>query len=239
MQDGYFTGASVGLLDALSEGMHAMAQPMTVLRATLEIASGNAATVSQYQHAVDASLREMGRVAEAMGYLQELVRIARDAAQVAEVEVATVMELVEEDLRCVFNEAGVGLRVRVPGDLPKVMASAARLRQCLFHLLQHAVKKSDGTVEVVAGAAEGEIRIVVRANAIPKPRQQDGEWRGVIPCLALVETLAKMHGGELKWKADPFEAWLALPAAASSANKLEPGCGSPISHQSPLAQGVA
>jgi len=56
--------------------MHTLAQPLTVLRATLEIASGNACSISHYQHAIDSSLAEIARVSEAMGFVQELVRIA-------------------------------------------------------------------------------------------------------------------------------------------------------------------
>ena len=72
---------SPNFLHALSEGMHTIAQPLTVLRATLEIASGNASCISHYQRAVDNSLFEINRLAEAMGFVQELVRIASDRGE--------------------------------------------------------------------------------------------------------------------------------------------------------------
>ena len=73
----FYEGASLGVLDTLSEGMHSMAQPLTVLRATLEVASGNASCISHYQRAIDSSLIEVSRLVETMGSVQELVRIAR------------------------------------------------------------------------------------------------------------------------------------------------------------------
>ena len=209
-----------------------------MLRATLEIASGNASSVSHYQRAVDTSLVEISRVTETMGYLQELVRIARDAAVGSLVDLAPVMAVVREDLRCVFQAAGTELTVCVPEGLPHVMVSAARLRQCLFHLLQHAVKECDGggAVEVLAGAMDREVRIVVRTTCARSAHENGDEWSGVVPCLTLVETLAKVHGGRLEWKAGPFMAWLSLPAATERSAAWAGEADGCVMHEQPLVR---
>ena len=224
--EGYFSGASPSFLDAMTEGMHTLAQPLTVLRATLEIASGNATSVSHYQHAIDTSLAEIERVTQAMGYVQELVRIARDASQASTVNVAAIVELVQEDLQCVFESAGVQLNVHLPMTGPPALISPARLRQCLFHLLQHAVKQcgNGGLIDVFAGQSGEAIQIVLQTTTSRLSQQRCDRREGIIPCLALAETLVKLYGGRLEWQESPFMSWLTLPIAEDSDQRgIRPG----------------
>jgi K+-sensing histidine kinase KdpD len=222
MRNGFFANVSPGLLQVLSEGMHTMAQPLTVLRATLEIASGNASCVSHYQKAVDGSLFEVTRLAEAMGFVQELLRIASDNSAASSVDLPEVLATVQEDLRCVFDTARVWLDVFWEDDILKIHASASRLRQCLFYLLQHAVRAtSEGdTIHLLAEKDGNRLRIYVSsdsADVVSRELSWSGclQWSGVAPYLTLAEVLARVDGGRLQWKAKPFAAELWLPLAAS------------------------
>ena len=156
----FYEGASLGVLDTLSEGMHSMAQPLTVLRATLEVASGNASCISHYQRAIDSSLIEVSRLVETMGFVQELVRIARDIKTPEPVCIGTVVSQVVEDLRCVLDDAEVSLKLGVPPDTPAVLAIPTGLRQCLFHLVQQAQSGAGrgDVIDLCAHADANEVR---------------------------------------------------------------------------------
>jgi hypothetical protein len=206
------------VLDALSEGMHTMAQPLTVLRATLEIAAGNASSVSQFQHAIDSSLVEISRVSEAMGFVRELVRIARDVSELVPVELGAAVAMAHEDLKVVFETAGIGLEIYVPDDLPRVVASESRLRQCLFYVLQQAVRvcRAGGAIDLAAGEIGEEVHLVVRkVSSEPVPEDplanQRCFWGNVAPYLALAEALARAQGGRLEWQIEPLAVCLSLP----------------------------
>jgi signal transduction histidine kinase len=228
LRAGYFAGAAPNLLDALSEGMHTMAQPLTVLRATLEIAAGNACSVSHYQHAIDSSLAEITRISEAMGFVQELVRIARDAPEPSAMDLAAVVATVEEDLKCVLETAGIALEIDLRDDLPKVAASPSRVRQCLFYLMQHAVRacRSGGTIELAAQQMKREVHLVLRKWSSEPPRRESSDWEhglwgNVIPSLMLAEALATGQEGRLEWQAEPFAACLSLPICHDAASRQE------------------
>lgn len=195
-----------------------MAQPLTVLRATLEIAAGNASSVSHFQQAIDTSLAEVSRISEAMGFVQELVRIARDIPETSAMNLAAVVATVQEDLKCVLEAADVAIDVDVGDDLPIVSASAPRVRQCLFYVMQHAVRlcHAGGTIELSACGLEREVHLVLRKWSSEPPRGEApdwerGLWGNVVPRLTLADALAKCVGGRLEWQTTPFAACLSLP----------------------------
>lgn len=200
-----------------------MAQPLTVLRATLEIASGNARSISHYQHAIDGSLAEIARVSEAMGFVQELLRIARDGSDATAVDLGAVIATVQEDLQCVLEAAGVALEVNLADDLPEVVASGPHLRQCLFYLMQHATSlcHAGGTIDLVAKSCKKQLILILRKwSSDPKGNEAFAGartlWGNQVPCLMLAEALAQVHGGHLEWQTEPFAASLSLPIAGNS-----------------------
>ncbi len=224
----FYEGASLGLLDALSEGMHSMAQPLTVLRATLEVASGNASCISHYQRAIDSSLVEVSRVVETMGFVQELVRIARDIKPPEPVSVGTVISQVVEDLRCVLDDAEVSLKLGVPPDTPAVLALPSGLRQCLFHLVQQAQSEADrgDVIDLYAHSDTHEMNIVIcrksRRLPTPEPRSRGAcRFAPEARLMTLAEALAAAQNASLQWQAHPFVARLRLPVATSVPTKQE------------------
>jgi hypothetical protein len=214
---------SPDVLYALAEGMHTMAQPLTVLRATLEIAAGNACCVSQFQRAVDTSLAEVSRLSEAMRFVQELMRIARDESAGSPAEVSNVLGIVVEDLRCVLDSAGVSLKIEIAEDLPPGQVSAIRLRQCLFYLLQHAAKSCQPkeSVLIQAKSEDETLRLTIQAESKADVEDQPHHelpWGGTMPCLVLAETLLNADGGRVNWESKPFAAHVTLRKASKEAS---------------------
>jgi C4-dicarboxylate-specific signal transduction histidine kinase len=207
--------------------MHSMAQPLTVLRATLEVVSEEETTVPRYQRAIHNSLEAVVRVVDAMGFVHELVRIARELPDPVPVEVRPVLALVTDDLKRVLDEAAISLQICAPDDLPKVLASAARLRQCLFYLVQDALSFSAAVsmIEIVVKAVDEQVQIVVGRQGSQDisdmtPTTTTKPFVCVDQRLALAEALAVSQGGSLRWRSDPFAACLCLPAEDGAGRQM-------------------
>jgi hypothetical protein len=223
-----FDSRTSRLLDALAEALHAMAQPLTVLRATLELALGNSSSIAAGQSAMEASLGEVERVVENMGFAQELLRIMRDRPVVASVDVQAILATVREDLQRVMDEAGIALVTSIDNDASVVLASASGLRQCAFLLLQQPLHESawGDSITVNGYVRRGEVEMVVRCESSsrknsPSPsialHSNVSEIRGMV----LAQALAVAQGGDLRWHDSPFEACLSLPIGRSGIVETE------------------
>ncbi len=205
-----------------------MAQPLTVLRATLEIASGNATSISHYQRAIDSSLTEISRISETMRFVQELIRVARDVPEPSPMDLAAVVATVQEDLQCVLEAAGVGLELDISRDLPILSASPSRVRQCLFYLMQHALSscRKGGTIEMQALRRGRVVQVVLRKWSSESPRSdasdwEYGSWGNLFPRLTLATALARCVGGRMEWQAEPFAACLSLPISHNALSRRD------------------
>src|SRR5215469_4572847 len=106
----HFGGTSAPFLKILAEGMHSIAQPLTVLRAMLELASLNTSSLQQYEHFLETSLAESIRVTESVQFVQELIRVASETPIFELQNITKVIDMVREDLSCVLDQKGIALR---------------------------------------------------------------------------------------------------------------------------------
>jgi signal transduction histidine kinase/CheY-like chemotaxis protein len=144
------------------------------------------------------------------------------------VNVASILESVQNVMRGVTTEQQINIEVELPPDLPEITADAAKLKQIMFNLLSNAVKFSPrgSTVTVRARHLDGEqsplglesvqIDVVDRGIGI---RQEDQEvifeafrqadssatrrYEGTGLGLALVRRLLSIHGGEVTVESEP------------------------------------
>ncbi len=113
------------------------------------------------------------------------------------------------------EEAGVKLRSHLPDGVVPVFADRKALRQILFNLISNAIKftPSEGTVTITLSAQGDDALIAVRDNGvgmstedaalIGKPYQQAASAqitnaRGTGLGMALVSSLAELHGGSMR-----------------------------------------
>ena len=214
------------LLDVIVESLHAMAQPLTVLQATLELAAENPPSLGNYQRAIGESLVQVTRVVEQMGFAQELLRISQYEPIFETVDVRTVLAVVNEDLRCALHDAGIGLETSIEQEIPAVVGSTSALRQCLFYLVLAALRHSSTgqKIKVDVRCRCEEVSILVYAESYP-PENSSRVVNSGIPLasgdrsVVFAEALAIVQGGKLEIGPFPFAARLTLRSAC--AKKVE------------------
>ena len=149
--------------------------------------------------------------------IEDLLDLSRSVAGTLELSIrpTAVPPLVEsavESLRPAAEAKRITVSVTVDPALEPIAADADRLKQILWNLLSNAIKftPSGGSVDVLVGATDAELRLIVRdtgigfnpavaAHLFERFRQGDSsttrEHGGLGLGLGLVRHLVELHGG--------------------------------------------
>ena len=212
----------------VAEAGHELRTPLALLRAELDFALRQAHTVDELREAV----REAGEETDRLTQLAEgLLLIAQsDDGRLALRREPLSADAVLASVRNRFlwrgEEAGRALEVDAPNGL-ELLGDRLRLEQALGNLVDNALRHGNGTVRVEARPANGAVELHVRDEGAGFPsdfvdraferfarpdesRASEGAGLG----LAVVEAIARAHGGSAGARNDPdggADVWLALP----------------------------
>ena len=178
-------GASprVWFLQALSEGMHAVVQPLAIAQANLELVLFKGKTLEDYKQAAEDSLSHMFRGMELLTYVHELIRANRVPDNLTPVPVAASLEAALEDLRQILAEKQLQVSVQIDDPAMTVYGTAERLRQVFFYVLQAA--------QLQANAGD---TVTVRVPRLPEHEMSEAFIAITAPVSA---TTAPLAGSEI------------------------------------------
>ncbi len=202
------------LVQALADGMHALAQPLGILQGKLELVLLDKSTAEGRQATVEECLESVESASGLLSYLQQLLALCRHRSEPGPVETSKVLLSVVTDLKLVLEESGVELDCRFPEDLPIVFAAKARIREALFYALQaaHALAKRGQRVTISALAVEADVQIAF----------ENTECWVTSECLAasaarrkltLANMIVRSQQGEFSWDGEPFSIRMLLPVS--------------------------
>lgn len=185
-----------------------------------------------YAHYANAFEQEAGEELEdaESAAAEALLRMRLDAATPLAQELAwlgqslpatavPLAELVDTALRTaepLLHELAVGVRLRLPAELPDVVVQAGPIRQALLLVLLEAIRLApDGEVLLEACAEPDQVTLTVRPLASHPPPA-----RAQLDKLAVARQIAELSGSQLETITDstdaPFIAHLHLRAAAQA-----------------------
>jgi hypothetical protein len=196
-------------LRTISESMHQMAQPLSTIQASLEMALLSPTTAQEYKEIAENILAQLRSAVDSMQFAARLSRFQQPAVDVREVCLSDVLTEVVSSLQRTLDNAELKLIVRGPGRESLISISPTRLRQMLFYVLQalQGFSQPGDVAKIETDNAPGRVRLRIQhiaAIAGPAVRPLSIQDEIADRALALAEAIVTSSGGEFSVTTSPL-----------------------------------
>lgn len=193
----------------LSQGLHALAQPLTILRSAVAACSAPGVTPIDQRRYLELATLHMECTCRLYECLQDLVIASQMEAECEPIMLLDVLADVVHGQKVMLEAIGVELLVSMPDSLPSLQADVSRTLQALSAALMIAasVSSTGDLVEFVVSARNGYVELVLQNRRIHGRRPNSSERLS----LALAEANIRSQQGEYEFDEDPFRVSFALP----------------------------
>jgi len=212
----------VRLLANMAEALHAIAQPLTILRSSVAAAATVGIDPIKQRRYLELSTQQVERLCSQFECIQDLVIASQTQAECAPIELSGLLAAVVRDKQAELKTSGIELRVVIPGSLPAVLGDATRTLQALLAGLKMAASVSiaGDEVDLLANAGNGYLDLVVRSGRTRGRSLNSSERLG----LFLAEMNILSQQGKYECTDDPFRVVLRLPLQnVEGANRASDG----------------
>jgi hypothetical protein len=194
----------------LSQGLHAAAQPLTLLRVSLGNGHINRLSKNELRELAATSALQVERVCSFFSCLQQLVITESIKPQLCPTPILPLLAYVIDGVNLLYEKDGVSLRSTVPETCQPVLIDRTRTRQALSSvlLIAHGLSRAQDTVEVIASSSDV-VRIVVR-NVKSSVNAMDAETS---LSMALAEASFRSQQARFSWNLQPFSVQIELQKA--------------------------
>jgi hypothetical protein len=194
--------ASEILCANLAQGMHAVAQPLAVLLASLGKDQTNGMDTRELRELTGSSAVQVQRVCTLFGCLQHLVIAESIKPQLSPTPILPLLAHAGEGVNLLFQLDGISLTSKVPDTCQPVLIDRARTLHALSRVLQiaHTVSRPRDTVELIASSSANRVQIVVRnANSAVAAITADETLS-----MAVAEANIRSQQAGFSWSLQPF-----------------------------------
>ncbi len=204
--------ASETLFFNLSQCIHATAQPLSILRASLGNSRVGQMNLEELRELATSSAAEVERLCALFGCLQQLVGTESTKPQISEVPIHPLLAHVADGVNLLFKEDKIILRSIVSEDCQPVLIDKARTLQALSTvlLIAHAVSRPQDTVELIASSSSNAVRVVVR-NLTSCVDAVNAETS---LSMAFAEANIRSQQADFSWSLKPFSVQIELQGVA-------------------------
>lgn len=203
------SSASEILYSNLAQGIHAAAQPLAVLLASLSKAHTDRMNAAELRKLTASSAVEVQRVCRLFSCLQQLVMAGSIRPQLSSTPVIPLIAYAADGVNLLFQQDGITLTSVMPDSCPPALIDRARTLQALSSVLLvvHQLSATQDTVELIASSSANAVQIVVRnANlslAVINPE--------VRLSMAVAEANMRSQQAGLSLSLQPFTVHIDLP----------------------------
>ena len=158
------SSASETLCSNLAQGIHAAAQPLAVLLASLSKDHTDRMNSDELRELTASSAVEVQRVCTLFSCLQQLVMTESIKPQLSPTPILPLLAYAVDGVNLLFQQDGIALSSVVPDTCPPVLIDRARTLQALSRVLlvAHRLSGAQDTIELIASPSANAVQIVVR-----------------------------------------------------------------------------
>jgi hypothetical protein len=195
----------------LERGLHAAAQPLTILLASLGKGYTDPMSTAELRELTASSAVQVQRVCSLFSCLQQLVIAESIPPQLSSTPIQPLLTHVADGVNLMFEKDGMSFNPVVPDKCRPGLINRPRTHQALMSvlLIAHLLSKTRDTIEFVAASSAEAIQIIVR-NANSFVDQLDTETS---LSMALAEANIRSQRGNLSWSLQPFNVQIELQEA--------------------------
>lgn len=207
-----------GFYSDLADGLHAMAQPLTILRSAIAMLGLAAETdEARRQRNVEISARQIDRACSLFASLQNLVAAKMEAANSATMDLQVLLSRVREGLTTAYEEQGVSIMVSPEGTVPEVVGDAQRTELAIAALLEAALSVSGRGEKVEIGVSESGGFCEISTLAAPSSRGRLNS--GELLHLAVAKANMLSQEGRYTFADEPLRVKISLPVSKAEPHK--------------------
>jgi hypothetical protein len=150
------------------EGLHAMAQPLTILRSTIAASAAPSVDPIKFRRYLELSQQQIERACNLFDMLQSLVIASQTQVDYARIDLAELLATVATDLRSAFQASGVELRIAPLDGLPTVVGDATKMQHAVSATLEVLASASvaGDVVELLTIAGDHHVEVIVRNERV-------------------------------------------------------------------------
>lgn len=188
--------------DNMSLGLHAVAQPLTILRASLWKTHTDQMGLEDLRELAASSAVEIERVCNQFNWLRQILSTEVLAPELVELPIVPLLSSVTDGFKRGFEQEGVSLRLIAPRTSLLVLIDSGRTTSALASLLLVArgLSRKGDTIDLILTDDLGEAHVVVR-NLTSQVDTLNTEWK---LSLALAGANIRSQDGSLSWSLNPF-----------------------------------
>jgi hypothetical protein len=148
----------------LAQGIHAVAQPLAVLLASLSTDHTDQMNCEELRELATSSAAEVQRVCASFSCLQQLVITESIKPEVSPTPIPPLLAYAAEGVNLLFQQDGIVLNSVLPDACPLALINRARTLQALSRVLLvvHGLSGAQDMVELIASSSANAVQITVR-----------------------------------------------------------------------------
>lgn len=195
----------------LAHGLHAAAQPLTILLASLGNGHTDPMSTVELRELTASSAIQVQRVCSLFHSMQQLVIAESVTPQLSSTPILPLLALVADGVNRMFEKDGMSFSSLLPDRCRPVLMNNERTQQALMSvlLIAHLLSRTKDTIELLTASLADTVRIIVR-NANLFVDRMDTE---VSLSMALAEANIRSQRGSLSWSLQPFKVEVELRKA--------------------------
>jgi hypothetical protein len=199
----------------LLQGLHAAAQPLTILRASLSNDQIGEMSLGELRELATTSALEVERACALFSYLQQLVFTESAEPQTSATPIVALVADAADGVNLLFENDGMIVSLMMPDRCQPVLINRERTFQALSSvlLIAQSVSCAHDTVQLaVSSSSSNVVRVVVRnVKSFVGAMSAEASLN-----MALAEANIRSQQGSLSWSLQPFSVQIELPGVSSA-----------------------